>query len=84
MAVPDDMPAERVIRTIRAAGGEIVKSVRLFDVYRGAQVGEGMKSLALSLTYQSPDRTLANTEATEIRNRIIKSLEGDLGGKVRR
>jgi phenylalanyl-tRNA synthetase beta chain len=84
VAVPDDMPAERVIRTIRAAGGEIVKSVRLFDVYRGAQVGEGMKSLALSLTYQSPDRTLANTEATEIRNRIIKSLEGDLGGKVRR
>jgi phenylalanyl-tRNA synthetase beta chain len=84
VVVPEDVPADRVAQTIRSAGGEILKRIRLFDVYRGAQAGEGMKSLALSLTYQASDRTLASTEAAEIRGRIIKALEGDLGGKVRR
>jgi phenylalanyl-tRNA synthetase beta chain len=84
VAVAEDVPAERVIETIRSAGGGILKRVRLFDVYRGEQVGAGMKSLALSLTYQAPDRTLSSAEATEIRGRIIQALEGDLGGKVRR
>jgi phenylalanyl-tRNA synthetase beta chain len=84
VVVPEDVPADRVTQTIRAAGGEILKRIRLFDVYRGAQAGEGMKSLALSLTYQASDRTLSSTEAADIRGRIIKALEGDLGGKVRR
>jgi phenylalanyl-tRNA synthetase beta chain len=78
------MPADRVIQTIRAAGGDIVRRIRLFDVYRGEQAGAGMKSLAFSLAYQAPDRTLSSVEAAEIRDRIIAALEGDLGGKVRR
>ncbi len=84
VVVAEEMPADRVIQAIHAAGGEIVKRVRLFDVYRGEQAGAGMKSLALSLTYQSSDRTLSSAEATEIRGRIIRALETDLGGKVRR
>ncbi len=84
VVVEEGMPAERVIQTIRSTGGEILKRVRLFDVYRGEQAGAGMKSLALSLTYQAPDRTLSSTEAAEIRGRIIHALEADLGGKVRR
>jgi len=84
VVVAEEMSADRVIQTIRAAGGEILKRVRLFDVYRGEQAGAGMKSLALSLAYQAPDRTLSSAEATEIRGRIIHALEADLGGKVRR
>jgi len=84
VAVAEDMPAERVIQTIRSAGGEIVRRIRLFDVYRGEQAGAGMKSLAFSLAFLAPDRTLASTEAAEIRSRIIAALEKDLGGKVRR
>jgi phenylalanyl-tRNA synthetase beta chain len=84
VSVAEDVPADQVIRTIRAAGGEILKRIRLFDVYRGEQAGAGMKSLAFSLSYQAPDRTLASSEAAEIRSRIIAALEGDLGGKVRR
>ena len=84
VSVAEEVPADTVIRTIRAAGGEILKRIRLFDVYRGEQAGAGMKSLAFSLSYQAPDRTLSSTEAEEIRSRIIRALEGDLGGKVRR
>jgi phenylalanyl-tRNA synthetase beta chain len=84
VVVSEETPADRVIQTIRAAGGEILKNIRLFDVYRGEQAGAGMKSLAFSLAYQAPDRTLSSTEAAEIRSRIIGALEGDLGGKVRR
>jgi phenylalanyl-tRNA synthetase beta chain len=84
VVVAEAMPAERVIETIRSTGGKIVKRVRFFDVYRGEQAGAGMKSLALSLTYQADDRTLSSAEAAEIRGRIIHALEADLGGKVRR
>ncbi|MBN1440845.1 MAG: phenylalanine--tRNA ligase subunit beta [Anaerolineales bacterium] len=84
VAVPEAMPARRVIQTIRSAGGGLLKRIRLFDVYRGEQAGAGMKSLAFSLAYQSSDKTLSNAEAAELRGRIIEALEGDLGGKVRR
>ncbi len=84
VSVAEEIPADKVIQTIRAAGGEILKRIRLFDVYRGEQAGAGMKSLAFSLAYQAPDRTLSSAEAAEIRSRIIGALEGDLGGKVRR
>ncbi len=84
VSVAEDVPADKVIQILRAAGGEILKRIRLFDVYRGEQAGAGMKSLAFSLSYQAPDRTLSSAEAAEIRSRIIAALEGDLGGKVRR
>jgi len=84
VVVAEDVPVEHVIQKIRSSGGEIVQFVQLFDVYRGEQAGAGNKSLAFALTYQAPDRTLGSTEAEEIRTRIIRALEGDLGGKVRR
>jgi phenylalanyl-tRNA synthetase beta chain len=84
VVVAEDTPAEQVVQVIRTSGGDIVQSVGLFDVYRGEQVGAGKKSLAFSLTYQAPDRTLGSAEAEEIRTRIIRALEGELGGKVRR
>jgi phenylalanyl-tRNA synthetase beta chain len=84
VSVPEDLTAEKVIAAIRSAGGPLLQRIRLFDVYRGEQAGAGNKSLAFSLTYQAPDKTLSSAEAADIRNRIIRALEGDLGGKVRR
>ncbi|HSF81148.1 MAG TPA: phenylalanine--tRNA ligase subunit beta [Anaerolineales bacterium] len=75
--------AEMVTDLIRAAGGETVVAVHLFDVYRGAQVGPGKKSLAYSLTYQSPERTLTDQDVALIRQRIIKRLEQELGARLR-
>ena len=80
--VDESVPAERVESLIRQTGGKTVSNVRLFDVYRGEQIGAGKKSLAYSLTYQS-DKTMTDAEAAAIRNKIIKRLEYELGAKLR-
>jgi phenylalanyl-tRNA synthetase beta chain len=83
VVVDESLPADRVEAVIRLGGGKMVKGVRLFDVYTGAQVGAGKKSLAYSLTYQADDRTLTDKDAAQIRQRIIRRLEQDLGAKIR-
>ena len=81
--VDEAIPAAQVEGLIRQTGGKTVTAVRLFDVYRGAQIGEGKKSLAYSLTYQAPDRTLNEKEAAAIRNKIVRRLEHEVGAKLR-
>ena len=83
VVVDETVPAEKVSSLIRQAGGKLLKAVRLFDVFRGEQVGVNKKSLAYSLTYQAADRTLTDAESTQVRNRIIRRLEQDLGAKLR-
>jgi len=80
--VDESVTAERVESLIRQTGGKTVSNVRLFDVYRGEQIGAGKKSLAYSLTYQS-DKTMTDAEAAAIRNKIIKRLEYEVGAKLR-
>ncbi len=82
--VDEALPAEAVERAIRAAGGSLLGEIRLFDVFRGEQIGAGKKSLAYALTYRADDRTLTDKEAEKVRNKIIRSLEGQIGGVVRR
>ena len=77
------VPVARVLEVITAAGGPIVTGAALFDEYAGEQVGEGKRSLAFSLTYQSPDRTLNDTDARRIRERISKALTSELGAELR-
>lgn len=81
--VDESVPAARLEALIREAGGKMLARVRLFDVYRGAQIGAGKKSLAYSLTYQAADRTLTDEEAAQIRSRIVRQLEQELGAKLR-
>jgi phenylalanyl-tRNA synthetase beta chain len=83
LIVDEDLPAVQVEAAIRQAGGTMLAGVRLFDIFRGDQIGAGKKSLAYSLTSLAPDRTLTDTEATQIRNRIIKRVEQALGAKLR-
>ena len=80
--VDESVPAARVESLIRETGGKTLTNVRLFDVYRGAQIGARKKSLAYSLTYQS-DKTMTDAEAAAIRNKIVKRLEYELGAKLR-
>jgi phenylalanyl-tRNA synthetase beta chain len=81
--VDEQLPAAQVEAAIREAGGKMLANVRLFDIFRGQQLGEGKKSLAYSLTYQAPDRTLTDGEAAQIRQRVVRRLEQDLGAKLR-
>jgi phenylalanyl-tRNA synthetase beta chain len=83
LVVEESCSAGEVADLIRLSGGALVGSVRLFDVFRGGQVGAGKKSLAYSITYQAPDRTLTDVEVAGVRQRIIKRLERELGATLR-
>ncbi len=64
-------------------GGELLQSVRVFDVFEGKSLGEGKKSLAFSLTFQSPERTLVEQEVGKAIESMIKEVERTTGGKLR-
>lgn len=81
--VDADLTAERVEMLIRQVGGRMLADLRLFDVYRGSQIGAGKKSLAYSLTYQSAERTLTDADVQKIRRRIMQRLEQELGATFR-
>ncbi len=83
VTLPDDVPAARVLAAAREAGGDLVTSVEVFDVYRGAQVGEGRVSLALHLEFRAADRTLTDDDVAPLRERIVAALRDDLGGELR-
>lgn len=83
VVVDQEMPAGRVREVIRQAGMPLLRSVTLFDVYRGAQIGADKKSLAYRLTYQAEDRTLTDQEVAHERAAIIEKLEEKLGAKLR-
>jgi phenylalanyl-tRNA synthetase beta chain len=83
VALPEDVPAATVLATIREAGGSLLSSARVFDLYRGAQVGEGRKSLALALAFRAPDRTLTDEDVAPLRERIVGALHDALGGELR-
>lgn len=79
--VDDDVPAGQVIRLIKASN--LVRSVSIFDIYTGPQVGTAKKSLAFSLSFQSPERTLSDAEVAKERARIVERLKRELGAELR-
>ena len=81
--VDEALPAAQVEAAIRQAGGKLLSNVRLFDIFRGEQIGLGKKSLAYSLTYQAQDRTLNDSDAAQVRQRVIRRLEQELGARLR-
>jgi phenylalanyl-tRNA synthetase beta chain len=83
VVVEENVPAVRVRDLIAQAGAPLVRSVVLFDVYQGEQVGTGRKSLAYRLTYQADDSTLSDQEVTKLRARIVRRLEQELGAVLR-
>jgi phenylalanyl-tRNA synthetase beta chain len=83
VAVPEEVEAGAVVAVAREAGGDELREIRVFDVYRGDQVGEGRKSIAFSVAYQSPERTLSDEDAARIRKRIVKALADRFGAELR-
>ena len=81
--VGEDIAAERVVQVVSDAGGALLAKVGVFDVYRGAQVGEGRVSLALALEFRAPDRTLTDEEVTARREKIVAALRDRVGGELR-
>jgi phenylalanyl-tRNA synthetase beta chain len=82
VVVSEDVPAARVRETVVAAGGELLHSAEIFDLFRGEQVGAGRKSLAIRLEFRTAERTLTDEEVAPVRERIRDSL-GSIGGSLR-
>jgi phenylalanyl-tRNA synthetase beta chain len=78
----DDVAAAQVLSAVRAAAGEMLDDVGVFDVYSGAQVGDGRRSLALALSFRASDRTLTDEDVAPARERIVAAL-AELGGELR-
>jgi phenylalanyl-tRNA synthetase beta chain len=83
VVVASDVPAGDVAAAIRECGGELLRDARLFDVYTGAGIAEGKKSLAYTLTYQSPDRTLTDHEVELAQQAIVAALRERFAAEVR-
>lgn len=79
----DEVTAGDVVRVIRGAAAETLEDVSLFDVYKGKGVPDGKKSLAVSLTYRAPDRTLTDDEVRASQTAVIDALTKELGADVR-
>jgi len=83
VVVDESTPASAIEATVWSAGGDLLREVRLFDVFRGQQIGEGKKSLAYALAFQSHEQTLRDKDADKLRSKIISALERQHGAKLR-
>ena len=83
VVVPQAVASAAVVAAVQAAGGPLLASVEVFDVYRGAQIGDDEVSLALRLAFRSPERTLTDDEVAERRAAIEAALADQLGGRIR-
>ena len=81
-AVPDAISAERVEKAIKQSAGKVLVDVALFDVFRGANLGAGQRSLAYRLRLQAGDRTLGDEEIGALRNKVVTAV-AKLGATLR-
>jgi phenylalanyl-tRNA synthetase beta chain len=83
LVVDNTVSADDVRRALQSGAGELLESVRLFDVYTGSQVPEGRKSLAFALRFRAPDRTLSAEETAAARQAAITTAEQRCGATLR-
>ncbi len=83
VVVGRDVPAAAVVEQADRAGGKLVRSVRVFDVYEGDQVPADKRSLALRVVMRSPERTLTEKDIAAVRGKILKALEREFGATLR-
>ncbi len=82
--VAEDVPHEKMVQVMTSAGGKLLESVALFDVYRDAErVGAGKKSMAYSLVYRAPDRTLTSEEVERAHGKLVSKVEKATGAEIR-
>ncbi len=83
LVVDAAVPAAAIVESLRAAGGALLEEVKVFDLYEGAQIEPGKKSLALRLSFRAPDRTLSEDEVNERRRGMLEKVRGELGAELR-
>jgi phenylalanyl-tRNA synthetase beta chain len=83
LVVADDVPSAEVADALREGAGELLESLRLFDVYTGPPVPSGSRSLAYALTLRAPDRTLTGDEAAAVRESAVAAASRRTGAELR-
>ena len=83
LVVPDAVPAGDLLQAIHAQKEKFVESADIFDVYRGRPIAEDMKSVALTVTYRSPEQTLDDETVDRIHRKIVNSLMATFGARYR-
>ncbi|MEE0840613.1 MAG: phenylalanine--tRNA ligase subunit beta, partial [Acutalibacteraceae bacterium] len=83
MLVDADVPVGNIERAISSGAGRLLERIELFDVYQGAQIPEGKKSVAYSVWLRSADSTLSDKEIEDVNTKIIKKLES-IGAELRK
>ncbi|MEF9987617.1 MAG: phenylalanine--tRNA ligase subunit beta, partial [Christensenella sp.] len=81
--VDTDVGAGDMADAVYAAGGKRVERVELFDVFSGAQIGEGKKSVAYAITMRSAEGTMTDEEANSVMKKVLKTLEQSFGAQLR-
>jgi phenylalanyl-tRNA synthetase beta chain len=81
--VPEEVAAGELVDAAHEAAGDELREMRAFDVYRGEQVGDGRKSVAFSVLFQSSERTLSDEDAAGLRKKIVDALAKRFGAELR-
>lgn len=83
-SVDKNMPAKQISEVIKKAGGSLLTKIEIFDVYTGENIEKGKKSLAFSLTFNDPKKTLSDDEINEVFNKIIEIVQNKCGAELRK
>lgn len=83
MIVDKTTPVGDIESVIVKAGGQLLDTIELFDVYEGTQIPEGKKSVAFAISFRAADRSLTNEEVNKVFNKILKDLEYKLQAQLR-
>lgn len=83
MLVDDSVTVGEIEKIIRKCSGKMLEDVKLFDVYKGAQIESGKKSVAFSIIYRAEDRTLTDDEISVVFDKIVSNLEKNLSAQLR-
>jgi phenylalanyl-tRNA synthetase beta chain len=83
VVVEEEVPAAEILRVIRQAGGDLLESTRLFDVYAGDPLPTGTKSIAVAMEFRAPGATLTQEEVSEVMDRIVSALGRELHATLR-
>ena len=81
--VDADMPAEKLTRAAAGADRDLISAVEVFDLFEGASLGEGMKSVAISVHLQPRERTMTDEEIDAVAAKIVAAVEKNTGGRLR-
>jgi len=79
----EETEAAEIEKVMRGAGDKLLRALKLFDVYRGPQVGEGKKSVSFRITLRADDRTITDEEADKATSKILRAIEENLGITIR-